>query len=109
MGVIDTVYNIGDKLDCSCSIGSPAGSLFCCVVGFFCCMDGTRTLDAPVPRLAVELFTSKFLLLFAVAVSNIVLAVAVGILVSATPAFSTGWRLWFWLLQVNITFVSGAI
>ena len=40
MGVIDTVYNIGDKLDCSCSIGSPDGRLFCCVGGLICCIVG---------------------------------------------------------------------
>ena len=27
MGVIDAVYNIGDKVDCSCSIGSPDGEI----------------------------------------------------------------------------------
>ena len=44
MGLIDTVYNIGDKVDCSCSIWSPAGGktwLFCCIDGFICCIDGS--------------------------------------------------------------------
>ena len=27
LGVIDTVYDIDDKVDCSCSIGSPDGKL----------------------------------------------------------------------------------
>ena len=42
MGVIDTVYDIGDKLDCSCSIGSPDGDswLFCWIVGFICWIVG---------------------------------------------------------------------
>ena len=26
LGLIDTVYDIGDKADCSCSIGSPDGN-----------------------------------------------------------------------------------
>ena len=43
MGVIDTVYDIGDKLDCSCSIGSPDGRLLCCwTVGFICCIVGVN-------------------------------------------------------------------
>ena len=40
MGVIDTVYNIGDKLDCSCSIGSPDGRLLSCIGGLICCIVG---------------------------------------------------------------------
>jgi hypothetical protein len=48
LGVIDTVYKIGDKVDCSCSIGSPdgrllsciVGGLICCIVGLICCIVG---------------------------------------------------------------------
>ena len=38
MGVIDTVYNIGDKAQRSFNIGSPKDKtwLSCCMVGFIC-------------------------------------------------------------------------
>ena len=41
LGVIDTVYNIGDNVDFSCSIGSPDGRLLSCIVGgLICCIVG---------------------------------------------------------------------
>ena len=44
MGVIDIVYNIGDKGYRSCSSESPADCkiwLSCCMVGFICCTVGS--------------------------------------------------------------------
>ncbi len=50
-----TVYDIGDRLVSSCSIGSPAGRLlFCCIVGFICWIVGIRELNTPAPLGSVE-------------------------------------------------------